>query len=347
MISDFTNNLIKDYLLEYTSTFAQQNITGKLLRKIAVERAYFSYKLERWMPKAYILPYYSEKNDYVILTPKNILTKDETWINHSDMIHNFDDIPIATENAQLREEIDNYFRSMLPKDKEPTKDEHLSAVSTTLRQYPQIIDWYIRYKEDNGNNAVISSSLKVFESDLVYRKHFSKLISLLKEHSGFYNVSGDTKSETFEKISYFKDIIENKGGHKYFYDSKSKPIRRESDVHILFRLVWHNSPSDVSREVNDGRGPADYKISRGAADKTLIEFKLASNTKLKQNLEHQLAIYALASDANAGFKVIIFFTEEEHIRVLRILKELRMDKDSNIILIDACSENKPSASKAA
>ena len=141
-------------------------------------------------------------------------------------------------------------------------------------------------------------------------------------------------------------MIENKGGHKIFYGSDGKPVRRERDVHILFRLVWHGTPSDVSREVDDGRGPADFKISRGADDKTLVEFKLASNTQLKRNLEKQLDIYKKASDAEAGYKVIIFFTEQELVRVQGILRELKMDKDQNVILVDAMSENKPSASKA-
>jgi hypothetical protein len=347
MISDFTNNLIKDFLLTYTSTFAQEHIEKSQLRKFAVDRAYFSFETERWMPKSYILPYQAERNDYVLLTPKDILTKDETWINYTDMIHNFEEIPIAAENSQLRAEINNYFYSKLPRGKEAKKNERFDAINATLRKYPRIIDWYIQYKENNGNNAIINSSLKVFESDLVYRRHFSKLIQILDETTKFYSLNGNTKNETLEKINFFKDVIENKGGHRYFYDSKNKPIRRESDVHILFRLVWHKTPSDVSREVNDGRGPADYKISRGSTDKTLVEFKLANNSKLKQNLEKQLAIYALASDANAGFKVIIYFSEEEHTRALRIMKELRMEKDPNIILIDACFDNKPSASKAA
>jgi len=85
-----------------------------------------------------------------------------------------------------------------------------------------------------------------------------------------------------------------------------KAIRKETDVHILFRLTWYYTPSDVSREVNDGRGPADFKVSRGASDKTLVEFKLASNTQLKRNLQKQLVIYQKASDAGAGYKVIIF-----------------------------------------
>jgi hypothetical protein len=31
----------------------------------------------------------------------------------------------------------------------------------------------------------------------------------------------------------------------------------------------------VNREVNNGRGPVDFKVSEGAADTSLVHFKLA------------------------------------------------------------------------
>jgi hypothetical protein len=344
MISDFTTNLIKDFLLRYTATFAAENISEDLLRTVSVPRAYFSYETERWMPRRYTLPFCDD--DFIILTPKDILTKDETWINHSDMIHNFEDIPDAVDNDQLRAEINNYFYSMIPSDREPTRDDYDSAISSTLAKYPELIDYYIKLKEDSGDDAVANSALKVFESDLLYIKQFGGLAMMLQRHTPFYTIPGNTESETLDKISFFKDVIENKGGHKIFYDSKGEPVRREKDIHIMFRLVWHGTPSDVSREVDDGRGPADYKISRGAMDKTIVEFKLASNTQLKRNLLKQLDIYKRASDAEVGFKVIIYFTERELIRVQGILRELKMENDPHVILVDACSDNKPSASKA-
>ncbi len=57
---------------------------------------------------------------------------------------------------------------------------------------------------------------------------------------------------------------------------------------FFFRLVWFGTPSDVTTEANDGRGPVDYKIARGASDKTLVEMKLAKNTALERNLERQV-----------------------------------------------------------
>ncbi len=344
MISDFVTNLIKDYLLSYTSAFAEQYVSSDLTKTIAVSRAYFSYDTERWMPRTYRLPFSGD--DFVILTPKDILTKDETWINHSDMVRNFEDIPDAVENDQLRAEINNYFYKMIPGNREPTKDDYQNAILSTIAKFPELIDYYIKLKEETGDEAVAISALKVWESNLIYIRQFGDLADLLQQMSPFYKIPGDTLDETREKIQFFKDIIESKGGYRIFYDSKGEPIRQERDVHILFRLVWHGTPSDISREVNDGIGPADYKISRGAADKTLVEFKLAGNTQLKRNLVKQLELYKKASEAQAGFKVIIYFTEQELIRVQGILRELRMEDDLKIILVDARSDNKPSASKA-
>ena len=98
--------------------------------------------------------------------------------------------------------------------------------------------------------------------------------------------------------------------------------------------------------MNNGRGPVDFKVSRGAPDKSLVECKLASNPRLKQNLENQVAIYGKANDTSRALKVIIYFTFTELERVQKILRELNLSSAENIILIDARRDNKPSASVA-
>ncbi len=148
-----------------------------------------------------------------------------------------------------------------------------------------------------------------------------------------------------ERVMFLKDVIENKDGYRIFY-LKGEPIHREADLQILFRLTWFGTPSDVNREVNNGRGPVDFKISRGSADSTLVEFKLASNSRLKDNLEKQVEIYQKASDAKKSIKVILYFTREQKERILRILEELKLSKAENIVLVNARNDDKPSASKA-
>ena len=112
----------------------------------------------------------------------------------------------------------------------------------------------------------------------------------------------------------------------------------------MFRLVCYGSTFDINSEVNNGRGPVDYKISKGAYDSSLIEFKLAKSSKLKPNLKKQLEIYKKANKTEYGIKVIIYFTEDEYKRVIGILEELELTEDKNIVLIDARKDNKISAS---
>lgn len=114
----------------------------------------------------------------------------------------------------------------------------------------------------------------------------------------------------------------------------------------MYRLTWYATSLDVNREVNNGRGPVDFKVSRGSADATLVEFKLASNTKLAKNLENQVAVYEAASDTAKSIKAILFFTQSELAKVQATLKKLGMVGRRDVVLIDARDDNKPSGSKA-
>jgi len=341
MISDFTTNLIKYYLLAYTQRFARGFLKRKLRKKVFVPRACFDYDTETWVTRTFELPYYD--GDYVLLTPKDILTRDDTWINKGDFVHDFNEIPKAIENASLRDEINNYFYTQLPR--KPDEKDYERAARATIRKFPELIDYYIRHKEDRGDEATRRSILKVLDSHKLFIQQFGQLVRLLGEQTQFYDLSGKTAEETAKRIEFFKDVVENKGGWRLFY-VKRKPVRKEADVHILFRLTWFGTPSDVSREVDDGRGTADFKISKGSQDKTLVEFKLASNPQLKRNLQKQLEIYQKASDARTGYKVIIYFTREEFIKVDKILAELKMSTNPKIILVDARKDNKFPGSKA-
>lgn len=148
-----------------------------------------------------------------------------------------------------------------------------------------------------------------------------------------------------KRVQYLKHVIEDQDGYRFFYVDGTQ-IKRESDLQLLFRLVWYASPFDVNREVNNGRGPVDYKISFGKANSTLVEFKLASNSKLKNNLAKQVEIYKAASETNKAIKVIMFFSDKEELKLMNTLNELGLSGNPDIVVIDARNDNKPSASNA-
>jgi hypothetical protein len=196
-----------------------------------------------------------------------------------------------------------------------------------------LIEYFIRMKEEHGDDAVSVSASRVEQAETQFIHNVRALVAALDRETSFFHVAGDTATEARQRIAFLKDVIENKGGWRLFYDN-GIPFRRESDLQIVFRFTWCGTSFDVSREVDDGRGPADFKISRGL-DKTIVEFKLASNKKLKQNLQHQTEAYQSASDASTGLKVIMYYDAKELERVEGILEELGIEEGEDIVLIDA------------
>ncbi|MCC6630171.1 MAG: hypothetical protein IT340_22555 [Chloroflexi bacterium] len=340
-ISDFTTNLIKEFLLDYSQTFARTHLRADQRRVFAVDRVRFNYATESWERGWCELPAFEDA--YVLLTPKDILTKEDIWISRSGLVDHFEDIADAVPNEQLRAEINNYFRSQLSKD--APKKERDEAIDRTLRKFPEVIEYYIREREERGDEAAAVSGADVAAVQRLFIEQVRDFVRRHLDGTSFYEQRGDTYEEARERALFLKDQIENKDGYRIFY-LDGKPIKREQDVQILYNLTWRASPSDVNREVNNGRGPVDFKVSRGSRDRTVVEFKLASNSQLKRNLERQVVIYEQASGTKRSIKVILYFSEQEHQKVIAVLKDLGLLGDTGIILIDARDDNKPSASKA-
>ena len=368
-VSDFTTNLIKKYLLDYTQEFARQHVNQDLIKPFAVARAYFNYKTETWVSKTYRLPTFF--NDFVLLTPQDLLTKDDLWINQRDLVGEYSEIVDSIHNVQLRAQINNYFshelsiilgrkeqkrREALARSRKsnkpirrlrplkPSEADRKRVKWKAIHKFPQIIDYYLKVKEGHGDRAVRLSRENVNQIQTQFVKQVERLVGLLKEHSNFYSEPTNSYEAALKRARYLKDVIEHNDGWRIFY-LNGQPITREKDVHVLYRLTWFASIFDVNSEANSGRGPVDFAISKGSANKALAEFKLASNPQLADNLEHQTRIYQRAHRSGKSVKVIIYYNEDELSRVKSILRRLGLEDDQSIVLIDARNDNKQSASK--
>ncbi len=72
-ISDFISNLIKEYLCQFTETFAKRHIDPSSLREVWIDNCAFNFDTEVWERRQYTLPF--ADSDYVLLSPKDMLPR--------------------------------------------------------------------------------------------------------------------------------------------------------------------------------------------------------------------------------------------------------------------------------
>ena len=339
-ISDFTTNLILEYLLEYTEKFAKKYLKQNQCEVFDI-RCKFNPDTEIWTSKKFTLPYFYKTNgDYIILTPSDILTKDEAYICSDDLYSRFKQIASSLENSQLREAINSFFRKRLPQ--KPKNIDIDAAITATLEQFPVLLDHYIKDRESTKANAAGISLEKVIRLKTELINTLEEFCRRISSTTDFFIINPTSYGEALRRVYFLKEVIENNDGYRIFYKN-GFPIAKEDTIQRIFRLTWFATPYDVNSEVNNGRGSADYKISFGRNDSTIVEFKLGKSSSLKANLQHQVEIYKQASKSVSDISAILCYSRQEILRVQKVRKELKIQDAENIVIIDASP--KKSASK--
>lgn len=124
------------------------------------------------------------------------------------------------------------------------------------------------------------------ETQLQFVENIRALVSEHLAGTEFYSYDSSYE-QSMKRVMYLKHVIEDQGGQRLFYIN-GKPVQREVNLHVMFRLTWFDNDHDLNAEVNNGRGPVDFKVAKGKKNSNLVEFKLAKNTALEKNLQHQV-----------------------------------------------------------
>ena len=327
---------------------------------IPVDKAEFNYDTECFVSKEYYLPYIiNEKGkiEYVLLTPNDILRSDEQAINRKDFLDNYKEVRNSIDNDTLRVQVDNYLKKAIadyhdkckklnkePKETEEEKIEK-NSFEEFARKHKEIYDYYIKIKEMQKEE--ISSIVKAEISEQV-KKFIENKDSIVKIIDELYEKdakNNNSLAESVSRVKFLKDVFENKGGYKLFYKSRKDKIMysSEKELQILFKFVWRATFYKLDAETDNGDGPADFVVSYGANDSTVIEFKLASNKKLKHIFE-QVKAYEKANNTNQKVIVLFYFNDKEYNRAMKIINDNKKTNeiDKTIFLIDC--RNRESAS---
>lgn len=158
----------------------------------------------------------------------------------------------------------------------------------------------------------------------------------------------DSYTAANDVMGFFKRWVENKKGWEVIVgmESRNREKMVQRVIHGQASLYIEANELDMSCEPDEGRGPVDFKISRGR-DKTLVEVKLSSNPQYLHGYEVQIEEYGKAEDTNKLLYVLINLGHPGKVKKVQDLHDKRYNegfKTPGLIVIDSTA--KESASKA-
>lgn len=257
----------------------------------------------------------------------------------------FDDIDwICHENERVREEINSYF------DLGKKTKLHKSQILTLMHSSTSFRNALVTAYKATPKNTYDFSIDPAGEYVWLYAA---------REYVEKYPLSlADTPLETIEDVltvtkticDRFKALIEDNGLSKLLYNSDGT-AKHESAAQLLFYGIADSycdaNDIDLTKEGNNGRGPVDFKLSRGAMDKVVVETKLTSNPQLRHGIEIQLPIYMKQEKTKQAIYLII---DNGHPKALEnfiaFYNKLGKEVKSKISYLIIYAAPKSSASKA-
>jgi len=168
-----------------------------------------------------------------------------------------------------------------------------------------------------------------------------KLINRIIKTKGEIDLTKKNSYDSaLEIIEEYKEWVENKKGFAVLRDVDSRNEEKvvQKTLHGSAGYYCKTNDLDISPEPNSGRGPVDFKISRGG-DKTVIEIKLTSNKDCLHGFEIQIEEYAKSEETdNKIFIVVDNGRSSSRIKEVEGSYEKRLkegDNPATIIAIDA------------
>jgi len=304
-ISDTTTTILKERIVKYT-----QDVCIK--HRIPIERrkflqGYFNKKYEIWMPIEADLPINPYNEKAIFLVPKKYL-RDLPTINADD----FWEYCFSNENETLRDNL-SY---------DITKNVDKKTIVKIAKKIPDLREKYLKRVEEAGPEAYN------FEKD---KKGLVKWYGATKQYCGINPLYFEIKNTSDflividAMIKEFCNYVENNKGWRLLWNENKTPRREDSSQDLFLGIVKHYCKAndiDISREANIGRGPVDFKVSYGYKLRTLIEVKLAKNTKFWNGLEKQLPKYQQAEDVNIGYFLVVCYTDKDYEKIQTINKRI-------------------------
>ena len=267
------------------------------------------------------------------------------------------DLPVALDPSEiedaghLKKELRDAWQAVVAKAWEETKDKPLKQARKDLfMRHPEFFHPLMRVYREGQRPAYD------FDKD---PKGLIKWFDIAEDYLTSYPLQLSKKLSTLEQLNatvakiveQFRKNIELNGLNKHLYDSTGKPRNEEYAQKLFFAAAdgyCAANDLDISPESDSGKGPVDFKLSRGSV-KVVVEMKLTKHSRILHGYTKQLELYRQSEGAIAAKFVVVKVTENEPAQLQQVRKmyrdALKQDKDiPELIVIDGLIY--PSASKA-
>lgn len=275
----------------------------------------------------------------LILVPKEVLRDLPVAEEYSDIVW------IAQQNQKLRD----HFNAMIGESwSDVTKAERKRVLKESYISSPEILALVLKvYRE---------AKLDAYDFDVdptgevVWYRASREVVtnSPLKLSLPETPEKRDVEAVVLAICEHFRTLIEDNQLCHLLYDANDKP-KHESAAQLLFfgiaQAYCEANDVDLTAESDAGRGPVDFKTSRGYTDKVLVEVKLTTNKNLISGFQNQLPIYQKAEKPARGVYLVIHNGGSE-VRLAALQKEAAQAGGDapRVLIVDAIP--KASASKA-
>jgi hypothetical protein len=290
-IGDIVCNVLKEQFIDYTVNIARRHSIP--MEPVNVVHARWSHDYVRWENDVIRLPRNPYTAKEVLLTPQRFL-RDLPTVDPEE----FWDWAWTNENEYIRGEF-NY---------DIARRVDGRTIAALARRYPDLAKRYVHYLEDHPKDAYdvdTDPDLRVkwydLGRELAERTPLSFTPSVPQEFCAFIA----------EMVERFKHNIEHQDGWRILW-ANDRP-RSEEIAQALFRscMIHYCRANDIdlSGEANQGRGPVDFKFSRGWNSRALVEVKLTNNSRYWHGLQVQTPQYMRAEEIKCAFFLSIGFRD--------------------------------------
>jgi hypothetical protein len=330
-VSDATAGILRHRLARYTEQVATRHELPT--QNIRYLKAYFDPEVGRWQQERFDLPLNPYSGDPILLVPHDYLRALPT-INPDD----FWDYCYDTSDEVIRREFGD----------DITRNVDKATIIGFAKRHPDLRERYVKAKEQEGGEPYnLKTDPNGYYQPYVGARGWAAT-NLLHLTIGS---AADLLAAILRFIDQFKNYVENNEGWRLLWNDNGSP-KKEVAFQALFSgaLIPHCQANDIdiSKEANIGRGPVDFKFSKGYSKRVLVEAKLASNTRFWSGLRKQLPKYLQAEQIDHGVFLVSCQREKDFDKLDEIhVVAKKVSEDSGVrikVVIVDCIAGPPSAS---